>query len=181
MSEIKIYDKFLSPIEYSIIRDEIMSEQWSWEFSDKITTVHDQGADYGQFVKVLYMFNIGRRKEFQIIEPIIAKIHDVGDSNEIAILRAKINCNPKLENVVQLGDYHNDFQFDCHTAIYYLTDSNGPTKFANGEVVDCVSNRLIIFPSHMKHCGFSCSDSLRRVVVNINYLPLYHGYKKDED
>ena len=66
MSEIKIYDKFLSPIEYTIIRDEIMSEQWSWEFSDKITTVHDQGADYGQFVKVLYMLNIGRRKEFQI-------------------------------------------------------------------------------------------------------------------
>ena len=67
MSEIKIYDKFLSPIEYTIIRDEIMSEQWSWEFSDKITTVHDEGEDFGQFVKVLYMHNYGRRDRFRIV------------------------------------------------------------------------------------------------------------------
>ena len=67
MSEIKIYDKFLSPIEYTIIRDEIMSEQWSWEFSDKITTVHDEGEDFGQFVKVLYMHNYGRMNRFGLL------------------------------------------------------------------------------------------------------------------
>ena len=82
--------------------------------------------------------------------------------------------------MIQLGDYHNDFQFDCHT-IFYLTNSNGPTKFENGEEVDCVKHRLVVFPSHMKHVGFSCSDSFRRVVININYLPLYHGYKKNDD
>ena len=174
MSEIKIYDNFLSPIEFGQIQSVFLDHNCPWEFSDNITTVYGNDGDkHGQFVKVLYVFNCGREKGYEKIEPVISKIQDIDDCDQISLLRVKINLNPKQLDVIQLGDYHTDFQFDCRTAIYYLTNSNGPTKFENGEVINCVANRLVVFPSHMKHCGFSCSDNTRRIVLNINYLPLY--------
>ena len=39
----------------------------------------------------------------------------------------------------------------------------------NGDKVECVENRMVIFDSNLKHEGVSCTDQQRKVVINFNY------------
>jgi hypothetical protein len=57
------------------------------------------------------------------------------------------------------------------TAIYYVNDNNGSTKFEDGDSIDSVANRLVIFPSNLRHSGTRCTDQQRRIVINFNYMP----------
>ena len=56
------------------------------------------------------------------------------------------------------------------TAIYYLNTNNGFTKFENGDKVNSVANRIVIFDSNLKHTGTSCTDSYARLLINFNYF-----------
>ena len=51
----------------------------------------------------------------------------------------------------------------------YFNTTNGKTYFENFNPVECIENRLVSFDSNIKHSSSSCTDSLRRVVLNINY------------
>ena len=44
--------------------------------------------------------------------------------------------------------------------------------FRGGTEVKGIENRLLLFDSHIEHAGTSCTDELRRVVLNINYHPV---------
>ena len=55
------------------------------------------------------------------------------------------------------------------TAIYYLNTNNGFTKFENGDKVNSVANRMVIFDSNLKHTGTSCTDAHARMLINFNY------------
>ena len=70
-------------------------------------------------------------------------------------------------------ELHTDVSFDCRTAVYYINSNNGYTYFENGEKVESVANRLVAFPSQMKHGGTTCTDTQTRVVINLNYLLNY--------
>ena len=61
------------------------------------------------------------------------------------------------------------------TAIYYVNTNNGYTYFEDGQKVESVENRLVIMPSNLPHAGATCTDELRRVVINFNYLPFGHN------
>ena len=55
------------------------------------------------------------------------------------------------------------------TAIYYVNTNDGYTEFENGERVDSVENRLVIFDATMKHTGTTSTDTKFRSVINFNY------------
>ena len=59
------------------------------------------------------------------------------------------------------------------TSILYVNTNNGYTKFEDGTIVESVANRLVSFPSNMKHTGTSCTDEKTRVVINFNYFSKY--------
>ena len=43
-------------------------------------------------------------------------------------------------------------------------------KIVAGTKVESIANRMITFPSNMKHTGTSCTDEKIRVVINFNYF-----------
>ena len=55
-------------------------------------------------------------------------------------------------------------------SIFYINTNNGYTKFEDGTIVKSFANRLLTFPSNLKHCGTSCTDERTRVVINFNYF-----------
>ena len=57
------------------------------------------------------------------------------------------------------------------TGILYVNTCNGYTEFKNGEKVDSVANRFVTFPGDMYHGGSSTTNDIKRVVVNINWIP----------
>ena len=86
-----------------------------------------------------------------------------------SLIRVKINANIKTEKIIKHGFHIDNNYRDSITSIYYINTCNGYTKFKNGTKVKSVENRMVIFPSHLMHQGYTCSDQLKRVVVNFNY------------
>ena len=64
---------------------------------------------------------------------------------------------------------HIEQSVECTTAIYYVNTNNGYTEFEDGSRVESIENRLVTFPSYMKHTGTTCTDQKRRIVINFNY------------
>ena len=66
--------------------------------------------------------------------------------------------------------YHTDFPFECKTAIFYINSNNGLTLFKNGQIIESVENRMVIFNSQLEHTGTTSTDTKNRIVVNFNYF-----------
>jgi hypothetical protein len=95
----------------------------------------------------------------------------------LTLVRVKANLQVRTETRVQ-----NSFHVDLSdpdlrpyphmlTAIYYVNTNDGLTVFEDGTEVESVANRVVIFPSELRHTGTTCTNKKRRVVINFNYFP----------
>jgi len=92
-----------------------------------------------------------------------------------SIIRVKANLTIKTDKIITYGfhtdsNYFNYEPYDSKVAIFYLNSNNGKTIFENGDEVESVENRIVIFDNILKHTGTSCTDQKRRIVLNINYF-----------
>ena len=81
--------------------------------------------------------------------------------------RIKANSNPQTSSHFK-GGYHIDYS-NITTSILYINTNNGWTQFKNGDKVNCIENRMVIFDSNLEHEGVSSTDQKRKVVINFNY------------
>ena len=167
-TEIEVIDNFLPTYQFKSLKNILFSTHFHWYFNDRIIE-GDKGRKY-QLFHVLYdlkkEYN-GRTEKFGEVEPIINLIGY--KLNVTKLHRIKANLRPKSFFNRSSGGYHID-GYDCsHTSIYYINTNNGYTKFKNGTKVKSVENRMVVFPSNLGHQGYTCSDQLRRVVINFNY------------
>tara|TARA_B100000035_G_scaffold309436_1_gene315627 strand:+ start:1334 stop:2059 length:726 start_codon:yes stop_codon:yes gene_type:complete len=90
------------------------------------------------------------------------------------------NTTPKSENI--FTGYHIDcrpeWKGNGMTAIYYFNTTDGPTRFFGHDDVECVANRLVIFPNDQRHGGTFHTNKQSRIVVNINWL--HEGWVEPE-
>jgi len=89
-------------------------------------------------------------------------------------LRAKANITTCSEKI-QIYGYHSDMPDNIanisKTAIFYLNNNDGYTIFENdGQKIQSVENRIVIFDSNQKHSGTNCTDQKFRAVINLNFI-----------
>ena len=84
------------------------------------------------------------------------------------LIRMKLNCIPRTHEIIRHG-FHTDTDEKCKTSILYMNTNNGFTEFETGKIVESVANRLVTFDSSIKHLGTTCTDSIDRRVLNINW------------
>ena len=69
---------------------------------------------------------------------------------------------------------HIDHQYKHYTMLYYVNDSDGPTRFFSNEKiikeVEPKKGRVVIFPGHIKHSSASPIRTSRRMILNFNFL-----------
>lgn len=155
----KIIDDFLSEDEYHNLCSFIQDSRFPWTYGKTISE-----SKFCQLTHCFYQFDVPTQF-FDNVEFFREKL------GMASLVRIKANLNPVTETL-QIHDdaWHNDFD-NMTTAIYYLNTNNGFTKFENGDRVDSVANRIVIFNSNLKHTGTSCTDAYARVLLNINYFP----------
>jgi hypothetical protein len=159
-----IIDNALTPNEYESLYNHMMSVNFEWSFNPGIVQGGDE-QDY-QFVHGIHTgYHMTSPNNYRYIFPL----------NEIlapqAIVRIKANLTTRGETTKTHG-MHTDMAVPGSlTAIYYVNDNNGSTKFEDGDSIDSVANRLVIFPSNLRHSGTRCTDQQRRIVINFNYMP----------
>ena len=163
----RIIDNFLGDEYLQPIIERVSGSWFPWYWSevlDERNFLEDLKYNF-QLGHTLFRDNTVTSGEFHLFLPLLDRL------NIKSLHRIKLNLNPITPKIIEQG-YHIDNEFSDHTtAVFYLNTNNGYTKFqSTGEKVYSVKNRLVTFPSSTYHTGTTCTDSSRRLVLNINYV-----------
>lgn len=165
-SKVQVVDNFLWAHDFLLIKAALLDPEFEWHFNDKVIDgpVLDAKNVTYQFVKVFYTNNSVISPRIDLLAPLMAKLPIR------SLIRIKANFNPASNKQVASG-FHTDFDFpESTTAVFYLNTNNGYTLFENGEKVESVENRLVLFPSTSRHSGVECTDAPYRLLLNINFF-----------
>ena len=155
-----VKDNFLDIKQFNKIKEVFFSEDIPWSFGKVVPDLESSVSDIDNFQ---FSYTILPESPFyECLIPLFDKM------NMEVHFRVKINLNPKAYKVFEHG-YHIDIPTPSKTAIFYLNTNNGYTAFETGEKVESVANRLVVFDSHIKHTGTTCTNQKARLVLNINY------------
>ena len=175
-TDIKIEDDFLSQEEFNTLKELMMSGHISW-FLKNMYYGLEQGdespedlLDRYQFVHPFYDAHAPQSPLTESMNPILDKLNPVSLFKIIAVL-----C-PRLTTIIE-NPFHSDMEElpeeqkkQWTTSIFYVNTNNGHTVFEDGTKIESVANRLITFPTNMKHTGTNCTDENARIVINFNYF-----------
>ena len=170
---IYVIDDFLSFIDCDVLAETMASTRIPWTGA---LVVNNDPLDKKDNLKynfqLTHMFLEYRRADemvnkttFFIVDALVNKINASG------WVRIKANLNPCNSYIVEHGfhiDYHSP-RDDAWTAIYYINTNDGYTLFEDGNKVDSIKNRLVVFPSNLQHTGTNCTDVYARLVINLNF------------
>ena len=170
--KIEIIDDFLPDYYFKQLQSRLLGEYMPWFHNEYILEGHKGKNKRSQFMHVFYHIT----PEYNGETPVYSLVKDPFNLirqklNVTKLHRIKANLRHKSFFNRSGGGYHVDYADDPHknTAIFYINTNNGYTKFKNNGKVKSVENRMVVFPSHLMHQGYTCSDKLKRVVVNFNY------------
>ena len=158
---IKVIDNFLEDDIFKEIEKILMSDKFPWFFND-FKNDSDDNNNF-QFTHTVVRGNGEVESKFiQYMKPFFDKL------NIKKIFRIKINLTTRTQKLFN-HLYHTDVPFQCSTAIFYINSNNGKTIFKNGEEINSVANRMVIFNSNLEHAATSHTDEKTRVVINFNF------------
>ena len=161
---VKVVDNLLSPEEFKKLNDVIMGPEFPWYFlPDKVKS----GDGNFQFCHNFILSGKVVSKFATILDPFISKL------NMKKVIRIKANKTFKKKEHIE-SEMHIDVmrkdEEKFKTAVFYCNTNNGSTIFENGKKVESKANRAVVFDGRTLHCGVDCTDSLRRIVINFNYI-----------
>ena len=169
-NKIEVIDNFLPDYCFKHFQSILLGEEFPWYHSDHINHPQKGKNKFYQFYHKFYDKQLNYRSSYMDIGGVRDILDLFGKKLNLNNLhRIKVNLRPRSFFNRSSGEYHVDGCPCSHTSIYYVNTNNGYTKFKNGVKVNSVENRMVVFPSHLEHQGYTCSDQLRRVVVNFNY------------
>ena len=160
----KVIDNFLPSYQFDKFQSFLMGENFDWYNNDGVT--HPDDGLY-QFIHTFYKWSPTSSfqlptSSFQWIEPYLSFF------NMKKVYKIKANLNPRSGYHIKAG-YHIDNIPCSKTAILYVNTCNGGTEFKEGDRVDSVANRVVIFDPTLEHRSVTCTDEKRRIVINFNY------------
>ena len=156
----KIEDNFLQNFVFEFIYDRFLHKHFAWYHQHSKVGFDDGNI---QFTHLFYDKETKLSDKIDLLKPIFEKL------KVKKLLRAKVNLTLK-EDIIRPFDYHVDVDYtQGKTAILYMNTNNGKTLFENGEEVDSIANRIVIFENSLNHTGTTHTDEKYRIVLNINY------------
>ena len=168
-----IIDDFLEQKDFDELQFHVMSGkkfkggEFSWFYRTVIDYKDDE--DKYQFIHSFYEKSAPMSQFIEILTPIINSI------DAISLFRIKANLLTRTPDIIK-NQFHIDIGMSeeklkqLMTSIFYVNTNNGYTEFEDGTKVESIANRMVFFPSNVKHRGTSCTDERVRVVINFNYF-----------
>tara|TARA_R100001440_G_scaffold20643_1_gene34314 strand:- start:664 stop:1149 length:486 start_codon:yes stop_codon:yes gene_type:complete len=159
----KIKDNFLDLDQHIILKAILESDNFPWFYTKGkvFKTEKPKLFDY-QFNHIFYIDDNINSNHFDRLKPLLEKI------DYKSLIRIKANLNPISNKIVEF-DSHNDQNFKCKSAIYYVNNNNGFTMIGDDKV-ESKANRMVFFDSEIKHYGSNATDCNNRMLINFNYF-----------
>lgn len=157
----KIIENYLDKNTFNKINSIITQSNFSWYFAPYISYPNDNAGF--MFNHTFYNENGITSNYFNdIIFPLLTQIKFT------KLLRAKANLYTQNSNHIK-HNYHIDDKDHVHqVALYSLNTNNGYTEFENGQKIESVENRLLIFDGQLTHQSVGQTDTKQRINLNIN-------------
>ena len=163
---IKVVDNFLEEEEYKNLYDTVMGSYFPWYTGKILDEFPFTNEKHNlQMSHSLYMNSVPQSNHFELLNYFVPKLKIA------AWFTSKFNLNFCYSKTVEHGYHCDNNNIHCMTAVYYVNTNDGYTKFETGEKIESVANRIVIFPTTTMHTGTTCTDTDRRVVLNMNYFP----------
>ena len=165
-----INDNFLSQPNFVKLRDYITAPTFPWFFNTKVDS-HFEDPTPGQFVHTIQHGGVVCSQAYDTLIPIVEHPLCV-----FVFYRIKLNLQTRLPEPFTYSfhsdteDMEDEFKPQWTTSILYINTNNGYTEFEDGTKIESIANRLVSFPSSVKHRGISQTDEQTRIVINFNYL-----------
>ena len=160
----KIIDDFLSNEDLEDLKCIVLGEKFPWYLNDGVSVPNDGHIQFTHQMyknnKFISSYTLGGLDIFK---------EKLGFEK---ILRAKFNLLHHSNEIIEHA-FHTDLEnpdSNVKTAILYLNTNNGYTIFRNGDKVESVENRLVLFDGHLEHAGSTCTDKRYRAVFNLNFV-----------
>ena len=177
---ILVLDQVIKPDHVQQLRNDLLSGEFPWSLSEG--RVHPDDGDY-YFVhvakKCINLMDVGE-KDYQIQKESQTFAYEYVYNFVLPlaiqlVARMQFNLNMPSSEVVP-DVWHTDFNYQYAkdhqlTAVFFLTDSDGPLNFFNIGSVECKANRVAIFPTGTVHAGSSHTTKGPRISINLNYYP----------
>ena len=181
---IQIIDNFLPQAYQDALQHLMLSINFSW-YLNRITAypystdvARNTTTDSPQFTHIFFEDGQKRSEHFNLISLVMYHLMLTENVDTTELLRAKANLNilinnyPKDHHYVAHRDYDELTKFT--TAIYYVNDSDGDTKFFDddGRIVRSVApkkGRLVYFDGSINHAGRPPINTNVRCVINFNF------------
>ena len=141
----------------------LKNDNFPYFFSD--SKVSD-GDGFAQFIHQFYDGQTINSNFFESLKPILEKL------NVISLIRIKSNLQIK-DTEIRTTPMHHDIDDPIEnqkTGIFYMNTNNGKTIFEDGEQINSVRNRMIIFPALKRHAGTTHTDTTYRCLINFNWF-----------
>ena len=163
-NQIQIFDDYLNETDFKKIRDMLLTPyNFPYYFNDcKVF----EGDNDPQFTHIFYNYHNINSDFYSELNCIIEKI------NPVSLMKIKANLQLKdteIRTTAMHKDYSNPLD-NQKTGILYVNTNNGKTIFEDGEEVDSVENRMVIFPASRMHAGTTHTDAMYRCVINFNWF-----------
>lgn len=162
---ITVIDDCLNADAFENIKNTLMGANFPWYYNafkvekeDSLDSLHNY-----QFTHMFYKSFAPASQHISLLDPLLVAL------NPAAIVRIKSNLTPRTEEIVEYRLHIDEPGFNGTTAIYYVNNNNGYTRFSDGTIVESKENRLVTFDSNIYHTGTTCTDQKVRCVINFNY------------
>ena len=168
-NNIVVIDNFLEKSSFESIYNLLMHDEFAWYYNNYVVYPDD---NYFQFTHVFFANNKVNSENhyYNFIVPCF-----LNSLNAFAVHAIKANLKLQTKEIIKY-QLHTDYSYESSgveneiTAIYYVNSNNGFTFFENGDKIDSVENRMILFDGRIKHAGTTCTDQKTRCVINFNYI-----------
>ena len=163
----RVIDNFIPQDQFQYIQNVMLGPNLTWNYNDGIVGSDDPPGSF-QFTHTFYAAHgvspypdkMIKSSWLSILDPVVRQLGGSG-------WRIKANMGPRTTEI-RRNKFHIDFP-NIETAVYFINNNNGWTEFENGDKVESVENRIVIFDSNTMHTGTTCTDQKVRVLINFNY------------
>lgn len=134
----------------SMFDQDLENQNWNW-YGNYVVYNHIPYSEYYDLISGLFS---SRLKEIEKVKTFI---------------RIKINFYP---NTTELKEHakHADLDFPHKGGLYSLNTCDGFTRMSNGDIVESVANRMVLFDASQLHNSSTTTNAKGRFNINFNWL-----------
>ena len=160
----KVIDNFLNKDRYNHLKEVMFSDGVPWFL--KQGTVDGKKEDLTWFSHCFYNENKPDSNLYSFMPDFLNKLNVAS----LLQIRANLSLTPPTDKFKT--NAHIDYPYtNSKTAIFYFNTDTSGTIFYNKkeELIKAKENRMVVFNTNIKHCGYLTNKSNKRIVINFNY------------